>query len=597
MLDTQSWRIVLRQAFSTGSIYSTFRWTSIAALVFAIITYILAFEFGHFTSSLPLMVEGIILILVLFLNCAIIYWNSRSRHLELFNKAKKLAERLKCCYTNEELVKNWASGNFYPTLNTPTSPCISLQWTYRDGQLVNLPTALLVTGDVILLNPGRTVPAKCRRIDKVVKRQKKLSDYNLSDSKPEEHEQHELSNLYTYRFDDTTAKDSTFLRGETFAPKVDNAPESFTLPRLRKAVKPCKFLILETPYITDLKATLSVHALRITPTAFEKELRLIFVRYLEHMLVPLIFTSVLLFSIIHYCYVEITGKNTDTGAATIVLIVLRPVMAIIPLLPLALPVLWLILNVYGIIRLDSNYETFSKNEGHLKAAVASNHNGYRGNDSFSTDECNDAECMHPLNPNGDCPSNQWNNKDYFLEEVDPDNFSIPNEHLTVKRFLNELFAFLYNENGNLWRTANLLHVFGSITALCCVDKKGILSWPNPTADKVFFLTAPNSDSKDEHSHHSHHSHHHHHQHSQQHHHSTTDLDAYSEDAAGNADRYLRPVMHDANSHDCDYSLLSICSLSNVVTFLLLFHGSQPPSSRVRSAGHHPRHAQCLRTAV
>lgn len=24
-------------------------------------------------------------------------------------------------------------------------------------------------------------------------------------------------------------------------------------------------------------------------------------------------------------------------------------------------------------------------------------------------------------------------------------------------------------------------------ALCCVDKKGILSWPNPTAEKVFFL--------------------------------------------------------------------------------------------------------------
>jgi len=37
------------------------------------------------------------------------------------------------------------------------------------------------------------------------------------------------------------------------------------------------------------------------------------------------------------------------------------------------------------------------------------------------------------------------------------------------------------------RSANLLHVLGSVTALCCVDKKGILSWPNPTAEKVFFL--------------------------------------------------------------------------------------------------------------
>lgn len=29
-------------------------------------------------------------------------------------------------------------------------------------------------------------------------------------------------------------------------------------------------------------------------------------------------------------------------------------------------------------------------------------------------------------------------------------------------------------------------------ALCCVDKKGILSWPNPTAEKVFFLRDPSS---------------------------------------------------------------------------------------------------------
>ena len=36
------------------------------------------------------------------------------------------------------------------------------------------------------------------------------------------------------------------------------------------------------------------------------------------------------------------------------------------------------------------------------------------------------------------------------------------------------------------RTENLLQVLASVTALCCVDKKGILSWPNPTAEKVPF---------------------------------------------------------------------------------------------------------------
>ena len=28
-----------------------------------------------------------------------------------------------------------------------------------------------------------------------------------------------------------------------------------------------------------------------------------------------------------------------------------------------------------------------------------------------------------------------------------------------------------------------------LQSLCCVDKKGILSWPNPTAEKVFFLSS------------------------------------------------------------------------------------------------------------
>lgn len=39
----------------------------------------------------------------------------------------------------------------------------------------------------------------------------------------------------------------------------------------------------------------------------------------------------------------------------------------------------------------------------------------------------------------------------------------------------------------LSRSTNIIQVLGSVTAFCCVDKKGILSWPNPTPEKVFFL--------------------------------------------------------------------------------------------------------------
>lgn len=51
----------------------------------------------------------------------------------------------------------WSSEDYLP-LHSPQSSSISLQWTYRDGELVNLPQALLVEGDIIVVRPGRPVP-------------------------------------------------------------------------------------------------------------------------------------------------------------------------------------------------------------------------------------------------------------------------------------------------------------------------------------------------------------------------------------------------------------------------------------------------------
>ena len=56
---------------------------------------------------------------------------------------------------------SWSSANFI-SLHAPLSPCVSLQWTVRDGEIVNMPWSLLVEGDVILLRPGQAAPSKCR---------------------------------------------------------------------------------------------------------------------------------------------------------------------------------------------------------------------------------------------------------------------------------------------------------------------------------------------------------------------------------------------------------------------------------------------------
>ena len=54
----------------------------------------------------------------------------------------------------------WKSEN-YPHLCSPQSPCLTLQWTYRDGEVVNLPWALLVAGDIIVMKPGQQAPGYC----------------------------------------------------------------------------------------------------------------------------------------------------------------------------------------------------------------------------------------------------------------------------------------------------------------------------------------------------------------------------------------------------------------------------------------------------
>ncbi|KAM3591994.1 uncharacterized protein V6R79_011033 [Siganus canaliculatus] len=51
-----------------------------------------------------------------------------------------------------------------------------------------------------------------------------------------------------------------------------------------------------------------------------------------------------------------------------------------------------------------------------------------------------------------------------------------------------LVGILKGESQTLCYTSSLLHTLGSVTVLCCVDKQGILSWPNPSPETVLFFS-------------------------------------------------------------------------------------------------------------
>merc|ERR1719225_8535 len=56
-------------------------------------------------------------------------------------------------------------------------------------------------------------------------------------------------------------------------------------------------------------------------------------------------------------------------------------------------------------------------------------------------------------------------------------------NLTLKTF----WSCFSGKGEHLCRSENILHGLGSVTSFCCTDKKGILSWPNTSPEKMFFF--------------------------------------------------------------------------------------------------------------
>lgn len=113
-------------------------WTAISL----IIGYVLEGDNLAGYEALPILV-------LMLINISLEMYDNRLRHDEVPSRVRAVLHRL------HSQIKDihWTEEN-YPDLCSPLSPCITLQWTYRDGKLVNLPWALLVKDDIILMKPG-----------------------------------------------------------------------------------------------------------------------------------------------------------------------------------------------------------------------------------------------------------------------------------------------------------------------------------------------------------------------------------------------------------------------------------------------------------
>ncbi|XP_022917175.2 transmembrane protein 94 isoform X1 [Onthophagus taurus] len=374
---------LIRNKHATVNFLSLF--FSLLCIILLIVTY-------YINSLWIYLVEALILLFLLIFNGMFQYYDRKLRYNEIPNRVNKLLDILSI---NLEKIK-WGYEN-YPQIHLPPSPCITLQWTYRDNKIVNLPWALLVTGDVILMRPGQLSPGYCEAIDK-------NTEFPILHSK------------------------------EMFSPNLRAENEIFSIPKSRKPLECKKYRLKETPYIDNLKIALEQALDR--PVSLQNQQRhYVMVQIMERIILPTFFLLVLLLNLFRYFYLErFIGKSS-----TLNLFLLIPVSTVLPFLPLLFPITWSLLNSYGV--------------AHFKALYDEN-----------------CQCSMALN-------DLEENDTFIYHQVKCDWKVIWRNFLDVVRGESEIIS----------RTTNIVHVLGSVTALCCVDKKGILSWPNPTAEKVFFL--------------------------------------------------------------------------------------------------------------
>lgn len=122
-----------------------------------------------------------------------------------------------------------------------------------------------------------------------------------------------------------------------------------------------------------------------------------------------------------------------------------PLCAILPVIPMMFPILWISISLWGIARLETHLaqpQMASKLEQQQRS---------------------------------------------FQEDLDTPTLECETAKLPCKEVFFNWIRLWRGYSMLLGRSSNVVQVLGSVTALCCVDKKGILSWPNPTPEKVFIL--------------------------------------------------------------------------------------------------------------
>ncbi|XP_035897448.1 transmembrane protein 94 isoform X2 [Anopheles stephensi] len=332
---------------------------------------------------------------LLLLTVAVVVRENNLRKTEIYRKLRTVLIEIRLGIV---LCKDWTIDN-YPHLCSPLSPCVTLQWTYRDGHVVNLPWALLVRGDHIVMRPGQVSPGTCQEVG---------------------------------------GRGRRFKCGETYGLQQPTEPP--VKPIARTPLPDLVCVVETTPYLDILRKSLDSFLDR-PKTIINLQRDLLVSRCLQRWGLGVILFLTVSIGILRNVGLYLQGK-LPTNWMNVFL--LNPTAAILPLLPLIFPLLWISINLWGVARLET---LLSIPQAVMRAQAQKS----------------------------------------FAEDLDTPTCDLDHVKLPRRTVFFYWWQLLKGRSELLGRSASVVQVLGTITALCCVDKKGILSWPNPTAEKVFFL--------------------------------------------------------------------------------------------------------------
>ncbi|ODN05210.1 hypothetical protein Ocin01_01491 [Orchesella cincta] len=394
-----NWLEIILSSISTRSHHAIITWTSLLILLVESIIVFSLYSINYSQMWTKLLPEAITLLFLLIFNILLLLFDNYKRVNELPVKLNLILSQLKDISSEV----SWTEKN-YPDLCMPISPCITLQWCFRDGKLVNLPWALLVPGDVVVLQPSQKIVAECCLLEE---------------------------------------PSMKFSIGQIYSPLSSAQTAGSPPPRLHNAFPKSLAVVTTAPYIDMVDLSLK-HFLRRPPTFYNKERHTIVTRIIECIVLPLGIMSFVALCLVRMFYLPHWLAIRVAPWADIIL--LQPMTNTFPLIPVSLPLLWILLNCVGNAKLWEMLEVWDDS--------ATQHSPSEGTGGM--------EEKVVLNKR----------KQQCRDNV---------------KLWQRMREFMFDREETLHRSQKLLHVLASVTALCCVDKKGILSWPNPTPDKIFFL--------------------------------------------------------------------------------------------------------------